>query len=115
MRTQESSIGQNVLEDLVRQIVRIADPVQVILFGSMARRQSTGASDIDLLVIVRNGLHKRRTSQKIYKEVKGIKLPFDVLVATEGDVQMHGSNIGLILSKALTEGVMVYDSRARIT
>lgn len=114
-RTLETATGHKELDELVRQIMRIVSPVQVIVFGSMARRQASDSSDMDLLVVVQDSVHRRMTSQAIYRHVKGVSIPFDIIVATASDVRLQASNIGLVLSRALTEGVTIYDSRARIS
>ncbi len=40
-----------VLAELIRRIVEVADPEKIILFGSAARGDMTGHSDLDLLII----------------------------------------------------------------
>ena len=44
-----------ILDDLVRRIVEVAHPRQIILFGSAARGDMGPQSDIDVLVVVPDG------------------------------------------------------------
>jgi len=98
------------VQELVDRIVETAHPLRIILFGSGARKEPGAHSDIDLLVVMPDGTHRRQTSQALYCRVRGIGIPFDVLVATPQDLKVHKDNVGLIYRKILQEGVEVYAS-----
>lgn len=98
----------NTIERLVNGIVQVANPLKIILFGSAARGDTSEGSDIDVLVVVPNGTHRRRTAQKLYRELTGMGVPFDVIVATPVDLETHKDNIGLIYSTVLQEGREIY-------
>jgi predicted nucleotidyltransferase len=93
---------------LIGQVVRIAHPLRIVLFGSAARGQAGPESDLDLLVVMPDGTHRRHTSQRLYRGIKNVGVPFDLLVATPSDLEKHRQNIGLIYSAILREGVEVY-------
>ena len=99
-----------VIEELVRKIVEAVQPQRIILFGSAARGDFSAAGDIDLLIIMPDGTHRRRTAQKLYRQIRGIPAAFDILVATPGDIQRHKDNIGLIYHTILKEGKELYAS-----
>ena len=65
-------------------------------------------SDLDLLVVVRDGVHRRRTAQAIYKSLRGIGFAKDIVVATESDVRRFGMNPSLVIHPALTQGKEIY-------
>ena len=96
------------IDKLVDDIVKKANPLRIILFGSMARGEAGEHSDIDLLVVVPEGVHRRRTAQKLYREITGLGVPFDLVVATPGDLMEHRDNRGLIYRTVLREGREVY-------
>ena len=98
------------VQQLVDRIVETVHPLRVILFGSGARKEANAQSDIDLLVVMPDGTHRRRTSQTLYRQIRGMGIPFDVLVATPRDLEVHKDNVGLIYRKVLQEGVEVYAS-----
>ena len=52
-----------VIEQLVRRIIEIVQPLRIILFGSAARGEMNPDSDIDVLVVMPEGVHRRRTAQ----------------------------------------------------
>lgn len=101
-------IFEETIENLVVQIVRAAHPLRIILFGSAARGDMGPNSDIDLLVVMPEGTHRRRTAQKLYREIRGFKIPFDVIVATPGDLSRYGNSPGLIYREILREGKDIY-------
>ena len=96
------------IEKIVRAIVDEVRPIRVILFGSIARGESRASSDVDLLVIVPEGTHRRQTARRLYQVVSGGGVPFDLVVATDEDINRYGDRIGLIFRTALAEGRVLY-------
>lgn len=99
---------QRSLDFLVRRIVELAHPLRIVLFGSAARGESGPDSDVDLLVVMPEGTHRRATAQALYREISGVGIPFDILVATPADLERHKENIGLVYRSALRDGREVY-------
>ena len=58
-------------------------------------------SDIDVLVVMPDGVHRRQTAQLLYRQIRGLGVPFDILVATPDDLERHKDNIGLIYQSIL--------------
>jgi uncharacterized protein len=75
---------------------------------SMVRPRMGPDSDLDLLIIMPDGIHRRQTAQTIYSSLKGLGLAKDIVVATEGDVHNYGDNPSLVLCPALREGRELY-------
>ena len=96
------------IEQLVRHIIELVHPLRIILFGSAARGEMESDSDIDVLVVMPEGVHRRRTAQLLYRQIRGLGVPFDILVATPDDLERHKDNIGLIYQSILREGREVY-------
>ena len=101
-------LKQETLDDLVGKIVKAVHPRRIILFGSAATGRMGEDSDLDLLVIMPDGAHRRRTAQVIYRSLRGLGIAKDIVVATESDVQNHGGNPSLVLYPALREGKEIY-------
>jgi hypothetical protein len=58
--------GQNeVIPELVQQIVEAVQPLRFVLFGSAARGDLQPETDIDLLVVMPEGAHRRRTAERL--------------------------------------------------
>ena len=99
---------ETVTRQIVEQIVQLIHPTRIILFGSAAREGEKAAHDIDLLVVMPDGTHKRRTAQNLYRKITGVGMPFDIVVTTPSDLDRHRDNPGLIYRNILREGVEVY-------
>ena len=97
-----------VIKKLAVQIVDAVHPLRIILFGSAAKGEMGPDSDIDLMVVMPEGTHRRQTAQKLYRDVRGFKVPFDVIVATPGDLVRYGNSPGLIYRDVLRDGKDIY-------
>lgn len=98
----------NILKEAVKRILSVVQPKKVLLFGSASRGEMHEDSDIDLLVIVPSGLHRRKTAQKIYRNLIGLGFAADIIVVTEDDVERFKSHQGLIIKPAIEEGRLLY-------
>ena len=96
------------LERVVRIIVESVHPIQIILFGSTARGDHGPNSDLDLLIVMPNGVHRRQVARRIYRDLCGIGSAKDVIVVTEEDVRQFKDNPSLIIMPALREGRELY-------
>lgn len=96
------------LDHLVGEIIREVHPVRIVLFGSAARGEMGTGSDLDLLIVMPRGSHRRRTAQHLYCRLSGIGIPFDLVVTTADDLERHRNNPGLIYALALREGRELY-------
>jgi predicted nucleotidyltransferase len=100
--------NQNDIDQLVKSVVEAVQPLKIILFGSAARGNATADSDVDLLVVMPEGIHRRETARYLYKLLGETGIPVDILVATPDDLKRHKDNIGLIYRTVLQEGREVY-------
>lgn len=106
--TTESTVTRELLDEVVRRIVDAVQPVRIVLFGSAVRGALGPHSDLDILVIMPDGTHRRRTAQCIYRSLFALGIPKDVVVVTESDVKDLGTNPSLVIRPALEEGRELY-------
>ena len=99
------------VREITKRIVDVAHPQRILLFGSAGKNLSKPDSDLDFLVIVQNPVHRRHLEQQIYRNLHGIGLPVDIIVATDEDIEKYGDQIGMIYRPALREGLVVYERR----
>ena len=99
---------QGLLDEVVKRTVKAVQPLRIILFGSAARGTMGQDSDLDLLVVVPDGVHRRRTAQDVYKSLRGIGFAKDVVVVTESDIREYGDNPSLVIYPALRQGKELY-------
>jgi uncharacterized protein len=102
--------NKKLLDEVTRRIVASVKPQRVLLFGSAARGRITRNSDFDVLVIMREPVHRRQTAQKIYRNLHGTGIAVDIVVATEEDLEKYGRRAGTILKSALQEGRVLYEA-----
>jgi len=96
------------LKMLVDRVIATVHPIRIILFGSTARQQDGPDSDLDVLVVMPDKTHRRHTAQLLYRSLRGVGVPFDLVVATELDISKHRNTPGLVYRSALNEGIEVY-------
>mgnify|MGYP005836882175 FL=1 len=104
----EIAVTKELLDDLVRRIVDVVQPLRIVLFGSAARGALGPDSDLDILVVVPDGTHRRSAAQRIYRSLFDLGTPKDVVVVTESDVKNFGTNPSLVIASALEEGRELY-------
>lgn len=104
---------QQVFEKMVRVIVDTADPEQIILFGSQARREYRQGSDIDLLIIESHPFGEKRSRRKEMAKLWRALAPFpfakDILVYSRDEVEYWRHSLNNVVAKALRDGKVLYE------
>jgi len=101
-------LSQERADDLVKRIVAAVRPHRILLFGSAADDSVATPNDIDVLVVVGDGAHRRRTAQCIYRNLGGFGISVDVVVATESDINRYKDSPGLVYREAVGSGKVLY-------
>ena len=101
-------ISHETINQAVSNIVAVAEPCQVILFGSYARNEATHDSDLDLLVIKPQLINKGMEMVKLRHAVGHIGIGVDVLVYSQQEVDKRGKIPSSALYYALKEGKVLY-------
>jgi predicted nucleotidyltransferase len=99
------------LEEVVRRIVEIADPDQVILFGSAARNRMRTRSDFDILVVKAGVSDASQLVQDIHVHLFGISKPVDIIVATPEDLEETRGKMWTFLGRIQLHGRCIYRAR----
>ena len=110
MNKPESKIERlagKVMDDIIRRIVKVAQPEKIILFGSSARGTASADSDIDVLVVKRC-VQRRDIAGKIYQELIGVGRAVDVVVVTPEDIERFRDSPGTVICPAIKEGRVIY-------
>ena len=78
------AIEKNLVNEIVKRVLMVTRPERVILFGSAADGGMGPDSDVDLLVLENDPGDRIKKSAKISDALRGMGIPFDVIVmATE--------------------------------
>ncbi len=90
-------------------LVRVCDPVNVILFGSVARGNDGPDSDIDLLVILRDAPPSQRTEleAELRRSVRA-PVPVELHVTDRRDFECRRHVVGAIEEAAAHEGRVLH-------
>jgi uncharacterized protein len=96
------------LDEIVKRVTRVVQPLRVVLFGSAVRGGMGPHSDLDILVVMPDGTHRREASRTIFRSLRGLGVPKDIVVVTEQDVRQYGDNHSLVMKPALEEGKELY-------
>jgi len=106
---QQKNVPKKILNEIIRRIVEVAHPDQIIMFGSAARGVMGPHSDVDLLV-VKNGIFSPRDiAAKIYMRLYGVGQAVDIVVVSHEQVEQYRDSPYLVINPALREGVVIYD------
>ncbi len=98
----------HLLDEIVSRIKNTVRPRRIILFGSAARQEMNRDSDLDFLIVMPEGAHRRNTARKVYRALRGLGVSKDIVVVTERDVAEYKENPSLVLKPAIEEGRELY-------
>ena len=108
-----TTVSQDTLQEMIRDIVAVAAPRKVILFGSHARGSFGERSDLDFLVIQDGPFqspHQRRDIMvRLWKALARFPCPQDFLVYTTAEVDAWGQTTNHVIARALREGCVLYE------
>ena len=83
---------------------------KVLLFGSRARKDNVPESDYDFLIITKDGMdirEKRAYQSQLRAELAKYKIPADILIQSEEEIQVKKEIIGHIVREVLKEGIAI--------
>ena len=108
-------VTDQVLDEMVKAIVREVDPEQVWLFGSRARGQAGPDSDVDLLIVEREpfGPERSRLAEitRVFDALRDFPLALDVLMYSREELEKWRHSLNHIAAQCLREGRLVYERR----
>ena len=82
----------------------------IILFGSRARGDHDNYSDWDVLVVIDKPINfakKRKVASKIRRTLATSRIPIDVIIKSEEEVEEQKGDVGYITYYVLREGVKI--------
>ena len=104
-----SSAADDWLPAMVGRIVRLVDPVRIVLFGSRARGATGPDSDYDLLVVLDTVESRRRSAVAIRRSLADLPIAKDVVVATQTDLEPGPTRPRGIIDWAVETGRTIYE------
>ena len=101
--------SEDVVSTMVDRIVGRFQPERVVLFGSRARGDAAELSDVDLLVVMPDGIDRRDTAVEIHVALADLPAAKDIVVTTPAHIAQRSHVIGTVLRPALREGKVLYE------
>lgn len=105
----DGKVDPEVLAEIIRRIVEVAQPERIILFGSAARGDMHRHSDVDLLII-KKCEEPLDLMRQIRRNLHRVGAAIDVIVVTPQAVERYKDSHALIIKPALREGRIVYEA-----
>ncbi|MCY3023290.1 MAG: nucleotidyltransferase domain-containing protein [Planctomycetota bacterium] len=102
-------VTSEMLQDLVRGILRAGNPLKIVLFGSRARGRARADSDLDLLIVERSRLPRHKRSPKYYHVASEFFPSVDIVVWSPSEIAAWAGVANHFVTTALREGKVLYE------
>jgi predicted nucleotidyltransferase len=113
VRVANNLTVEEVIDRMVRRIVRQFRPERIILFGSHARGEAGFDSDVDLLIVMPVQGSKREKRIEVRLALHDIELAKDIFISTPEEFERRKDTAGTIEYPATREGKVLYAKRGR--
>jgi uncharacterized protein len=107
-KTAKTTPAQELIDRIVKRIVKKFHPDKIILFGSHARGTAGPDSDVDLLVVMPVAGPIREKWLEINLALPDYRFGVDVIVTTPEDFAWRKDIVGTIEWPATREGKVLY-------
>ncbi len=100
-----NSNSLSVIKEIASKII---PDCRILLYGSRARKDNTIDSDYDFLVITKETMDvrkKRALKSMMRKELAQFRIPADILIQSEDEINSKKEITGHIIKQVLREGV----------
>jgi uncharacterized protein len=109
----DTGTGNDILQEMVDVIVPMVAPESIILFGSRARGTAGPQSDVDLMVVVKEGFGPLRSRRleltRLWRALGSFLVPKDILLFSRDEVERWRGSLNHVVARALREGKVIYE------
>ena len=100
------------IDKIINYAVEVAQPEEIILFGSVLEGKNNVHSDVDLLIIDNNIHLKTFIVKQIQSFAREISLSVDVLMHSQEEVENVSLHSSSFLASVIKNGKIVYKKTA---
>jgi len=107
-----STLPQQVIQQMINPIITQFQPQKIILFGSYAYGTPTVDSDIDLLILMDTDQKPIRMAAQIAAAIPHL-LPLDIMVWKPSDFVQSVARQAVFATEVMTKGVILYEAHPK--
>jgi len=93
---------------LLKRMLQGVNYKEIILFGSRARGDSSGKSDHDIMIVMKNNLtirEKMELSSILRKKLAKKGIDADLIIKSKEELNYYRTKIGSVVREVLKEGI----------
>ena len=98
------------VQRVVDLVVDVATPLRVVVFGSVARGDTRNGSDLDLMVVVPDGVDEKQVAKDLYVAMarRKVGVGVDLIVATSARFEARKQTFGSVFRDIHRDGRELY-------
>jgi uncharacterized protein len=101
-------LDKTVLDKIIAVILQQTQPLKILLFGSAARGDFSPVSDIDIMIVIPEGIDGFQVAWSIYPKLTNLGVGVDLVIVTSSDLEKKRHDKSLVFHSALSEGIELY-------
>ncbi len=97
------------LDEITKRLINLYHPIEIFLYGSYAWGAPSNDSDIDLCIVLKDS--NKSQADRIrdgLRALEGIRIPIDLLVLTEHEIEDRKEHPSTLIFKIIHEGKKLY-------
>jgi len=99
------------LDEITKLLINLYSPQEIFLYGSYAWGTPSSDSDVDLCIILKESA--KTQAERIrdgLRTLKDIRIPVDLLVLTENEIEERKDHPSTLIFKILHDGRKLYEA-----
>lgn len=102
-----NTVTEDVVAEITDKIVKVVNPLKIILFGSYAKGEAGPNSDLDFLVVEEEPFgpdrSRKKETSKLWRVLADIDFPKDLLVFSNDEVNYWKDSINHVIARVIRE------------
>ena len=107
--TDYNELIKPILQEMVRRMVQAVSPIKIILFGSYARGTPHRHSDVDMMIVLDDGIDTRAEHLKALDSLDRVGIDHNIITISQQRLKELADDVGYIYYYALRDGVTLHE------